>query len=165
MLTASAAAEKATNLGTYLFALGGSRFRQGKQHQMLETLYKFAASFLAPKDHIIDFLPRSFDIDRFHELKEIWGISIAALLYRARELGRMTDSTYRRAVMVIAKNRWRINEPFPIRGHESADLLRRGLEVLRSSGKPDAEIIREARLPADFIADISPQNALPELYL
>jgi Zn-dependent peptidase ImmA (M78 family)/transcriptional regulator with XRE-family HTH domain len=135
-------------------------------NQILESqANSFAASFLTPKEQIIDSLPRSFDIERFHELKETWGVSIAALLYRSRELGRMTESTYRRAMMTIAKNRWRINEPFPIRGHESADLLRRGLEVLRSSGKSDADLIREARLPADFLSDVSPQNVLPILSL
>lgn len=135
-------------------------------NQILESqANSFAASFLAPRDQIGGLLPRSFDIERYRELKDMWGISIAALLYRARELGRMTESTYRRAMMIFARNRWRINEPFPIRGQETADLLRRALDVLNGSGKSDAEIILEARLPADFLSDISPQSALQEIRL
>jgi Zn-dependent peptidase ImmA (M78 family)/transcriptional regulator with XRE-family HTH domain len=133
-------------------------------NQILESqAQSFAASFLAPRDQIIDSLPKSFDIEKFRDLKNIWGVSISALLYRSRELGRMTESTYRRAMMILAKNRWRINEPFPLQGREDAQLLQRAFDVLNASGKPSASIVEEARLPADFLSEISPQHLLQEV--
>jgi len=130
-----------------------------------EQAQSFAASFLTPEDQIAPLLPKSFDINRFIELKRTWGVSISALLYRAHELGCMSNSTYRRAMMMMSKNRWRINEPFPLKGREDPQLLDRSLEAVQRGGTQLTELISQCRLPADFLEQINRAGALQEVRL
>jgi len=72
-------------------------------NQILETQAQaFASSFLLPRAELTPALPRSFDTEKYGRLKQILGVSIQALLYRARELGRMSEATYR----ALLKIRW-----------------------------------------------------------
>ena len=67
-----------------------------------EQANRFAAEFLMPAEEIGPHLPATTagrGWARFAELKEHWGVSLAALLYRARTLGVMGDVTYRNAMM------------------------------------------------------------------
>jgi Zn-dependent peptidase ImmA (M78 family)/DNA-binding XRE family transcriptional regulator len=125
----------------------------------------FAASFLTPADQIGPLLPKSFDITYLAELKHTWGVSIAALLYRAHELERMSDRTYRRAMMAMSKHGWRVDEPFPLKGKEVPQLLDRSLDAVVRSGTHLAELINRCRLPADFLSDINPRDTLAAVEL
>jgi Zn-dependent peptidase ImmA (M78 family)/transcriptional regulator with XRE-family HTH domain len=64
--------------------------------------HAFAAAFLMPAEHVIDELPRrpprGADWDRLKGLQRRWGVSIAALLYRSRELGTLPEAGFRRAM-------------------------------------------------------------------
>lgn len=125
----------------------------------------FAASFLTPADQIGPLLPKSFDINYLSELKHTWGVSIAALLYRAHELGRMSDRTYRRAMMAMSRNGWRQREPFPLNGNEAPQLLERSLDAVVRSGTHLSDLIRQCRLPADFLSQVNPKSTLEEIYI
>jgi Zn-dependent peptidase ImmA (M78 family)/DNA-binding XRE family transcriptional regulator len=130
-----------------------------------EQAQSFAASFLTPADQIGALLPKSFDINRLAELKRTWGVSISALLYRAHELGRMSGSTYRRAMMTMSKNGWRFQEPFPLHGREQPQLLDRALEAVQRGGMHLPDLIRQCRLPADFVSRVTPSFLLEEIIL
>jgi Zn-dependent peptidase ImmA (M78 family)/transcriptional regulator with XRE-family HTH domain len=64
--------------------------------------HAFAAAFLMPAGDVIDDLPtrppRLDDWEALQHAQRRWGVSIAALLYRAKELGTLTDSAFRRAM-------------------------------------------------------------------
>jgi Zn-dependent peptidase ImmA (M78 family) len=140
--------------------------RHEPANQILEEQAQaFAASFLAPAEQIRPTLPKSFDIGRYAELKRVWGVSIAALLYRSRELGKMSESTYRRAMMTISKNGWRFHEPFPLTGRESTQLLDRVFEVIQKNGVAVPELLRQSRLPANFLSQVTPERDLEEIVL
>ena len=135
-------------------------------NQILEAQAQaFAGSFLMPRDQIAASLPRSFDIERYHALKKTWGVSLQFLLYRARELGRMSESTYRRAMMVFSKNRWRVREPFPLTAREETRLLARAMEVISNAGLREKDILTEARLPATFLAQVTRDSPMPSVTL
>jgi Zn-dependent peptidase ImmA (M78 family)/transcriptional regulator with XRE-family HTH domain len=135
-------------------------------NQILEAQAQaFAGSFLMPRDQIAASLPRSFDIERYHVLKKTWGVLLQFLLYRARELGRMSESTYRRAMMVFSKNRWRVREPFPLTAREETRLLARAMEVISNAGLREKDILTEARLPATFFAQVSHDSPMPSVTL
>jgi Zn-dependent peptidase ImmA (M78 family) len=74
----------------------------------------FAAAFLMPADEIRDQLPTAVDWARLFELKRKWQVSLAALLRRARDLGRMTPATYLTAVKAASARGWRRVEPVPL---------------------------------------------------
>ncbi|MEH1166246.1 hypothetical protein V6V47_12750 [Micromonospora sp. CPCC 205539] len=51
---------------------------------------------------------------RLFELKRYWQVSLAALLMRARRLGRMSDGTYLTAIKAASARGWRRVEPVPL---------------------------------------------------
>ncbi len=73
---------------------------------------EFASEFLLPtfayKRDTIDF---SNNIDSYIRLKRKWKVSIAAMAYKNRELGIITQRQYQYLLSVINKNNMRINEP------------------------------------------------------
>jgi Zn-dependent peptidase ImmA (M78 family)/transcriptional regulator with XRE-family HTH domain len=85
--------------------------------------HKFAAAFLMPANEIRDQLPNTVDWPRLFGLKQQWQVSLAALLMRARTLGRMNERTYLTAVKTLSARGWRRREPVPLGAPEQADLL------------------------------------------
>ena len=89
----------------------------------------FAGALLMPRDEILEELPRRWDFPVFAALKRRWGVSLAALLYRARELGRLTENSYRWAVTTLAREYGRRTEPVDLGPVEQPKLLSRAAEL------------------------------------
>ena len=85
--------------------------------------HQFAAAFLMPANEIRDQLPNTVDWPRLFALKQQWQVSLAALLMRARTLGRMNERTYLTAVKTLSARGWRRREPVPLGAPEQPDLL------------------------------------------
>jgi len=83
----------------------------------------FAAAFLMPRDQIYRELPDRVDWPRLFQLKRRWQVSLAALLMRARTLGRMTEATYLTAVKAASARGWRRVEPVPLGAPEQPRML------------------------------------------
>jgi Zn-dependent peptidase ImmA (M78 family) len=96
--------------------------------------HSFAAAFLMPREDIAQELPERADWPRLFQLKRRWQVSIAALLMRARELERMSPSTYLSAVKSISMRGWRRLEPVPLGEPERPQLFPARVEQLRSAG-------------------------------
>ncbi len=71
---------------------------------------RFAGAFLAPRDSFIEECPRRWNFHAFRQLKFRWKMSIQALLYRAKDLGCISQSTYQRAMIQLSRNNMRKNE-------------------------------------------------------
>jgi Zn-dependent peptidase ImmA (M78 family) len=76
--------------------------------------HRFAAAFLMPADEIRNQLPTTVDWPRLFELKRYWQVSLAALLMRARTLGRISENTYLTAIKAASARGWRRVEPVPL---------------------------------------------------
>ena len=76
-----------------------------------EEAWDFAAEFLTPGAEISDQLA-NLNIDRLGRLKTEWGISMQAILQRAKKLGKISDSYHRFLWIQIAKCGYRVREPF-----------------------------------------------------
>lgn len=74
---------------------------------------EFAAAFLMPEEDIIDDLER-VTIQRMIELKPKWGVSIAALIRRAKTLGVIGQRRYTSLFQQLSRLGYRKREPFPI---------------------------------------------------
>jgi len=85
--------------------------------------HQFAAAFLMPANEIRDQLPTTVDWPWLFALKQRWQVSLAALLMRARTLGRMNERTYLTAVKTLSARGWRRREPVPLGAPEQPDLL------------------------------------------
>lgn len=109
--------------------------------------HQFAAAFLMPADDIRSQLPTTVDWPRLFELKRTWQVSLAALLMRARTLGRMSERTYLSAIKAASARGWRRTEPVPLGQPEQPGRL---MGYLAS---PDSRAAR-AVLPRHVVADI-----------
>jgi Zn-dependent peptidase ImmA (M78 family) len=115
----------------------------------------FASCFLFPRAVAERELPDRLDAGgwtRLAELKRKWGISIAALLYRANRLQVMTDDRYRNAMRHMAMKGWRTLEPGDkeLGLPEAPSLIESALKkVEMESGLSFDEFVLSAGLPLD----------------
>jgi Zn-dependent peptidase ImmA (M78 family)/transcriptional regulator with XRE-family HTH domain len=108
--------------------------------------HAFAAALLMPAEEILDTLPRrpprGSDWDRLYELRRHWGVSVAALLYRARELGTLPEAGFRRAMTRLTQLGLR---------HHDGDALGPPEQPLLLQNAVDA-LLRHRRLEIDDLA-------------
>lgn len=71
----------------------------------------FAAEFLLPEQAMKSEIVKSPTLTDFAKLKPRWGVSIQALVYRARDLRLITERQYRYMFEQISKLKWRRREP------------------------------------------------------
>lgn len=118
----------------------------------------FAAEFLMPAAQIAPELPTRVDLPALLNLRHRWGVSVAALLYRCRELGTLSEASYKRAMMRISRLGWRADEP--VRGEplgaapgehlpvERPALLPRAFDLAASRGVTIGTLVDALQLPA-----------------
>lgn len=95
----------------------------------------FASALLLPREPFLAECPRRLDWMRLRQLKKRWGVSLAALVRRAYDLGLYTEATYRRAYMLLNQKGWRTNEPDePVM--ERPTMLQRALGMVAQAGYP-----------------------------
>jgi len=87
--------------------------------------HAFAAEFLMPAADIRHELPAHAGWPALFELKRKWQVSLAALLMRSRNLGRMCPSSYLTAVKALSARGWRRIEPEPLGAPEQPAHLRK----------------------------------------
>lgn len=90
---------------------------------------RFAGAFLAPRDSFLEECPRSWSLSAFQHLKFRWRMSIQALLYRAKDLECISQSTHQRAMIQLTKLNMRKNEG-PEWDVEQPVLLSQALDLL-----------------------------------
>jgi Zn-dependent peptidase ImmA (M78 family)/DNA-binding XRE family transcriptional regulator len=135
-------------------------------HKVLEhQAHRFAGALLFPRSAFRAEVGAP-TLDYFCSLKKRWGISIAAMVYRAFDLGIIDDVERSALYRNMARRRWRgtLQEPYdspdemPV---ERPRMLRRGIEValgagisrstiLNSVSLPERELEQIAGLPRDF---------------
>ena len=74
----------------------------------------FASSFLLPEARAREALPSRLDASgwsRLAEMKRVWGMSMSALLYRARSLGIISPEAHQAAMRYMSARGWRRQEP------------------------------------------------------
>lgn len=119
----------------------------------------FAAAFLMPAQEIAAQLPRRFSLAAYLDLKRVWGVSVAALLYRGRSLGVITDTAYRRAVIAMSSQYGRRREPGDLGPAERALMLRRAAELAASPQDPVVFLAAATRLHMTTIQEILDEPA------
>jgi Zn-dependent peptidase ImmA (M78 family) len=81
-------------------------------HPLVEDeAWDFASEFLMPADEVSNQL-KGLNLDKLGQLKKEWGVSMQAIIYYAKKLGKISDSYNRYLWMQIAKSGSRLNEPF-----------------------------------------------------
>lgn len=124
----------------------------GADEEMEREANQFAAEFLLPAEEVIAELPtgasRSQDlITTLSGLKEHWGVSYRALLRRARELDRMSETTFRRASQMLNDRGWRQREPGKMQTLEMPNTLPDALDRYLGYGVDRDLVLEEVGIP------------------
>ena len=128
----------------------GEAFADRRQAELEAT--QFASSFLLPRDSMIACGVRTAHLNTLLDLKQQWGASIAALVYRLHTLGLLSERRYRSAFIELASLGWRLREPHNTEqgiAPESSQLLHKVLTELRAEGIMRADIARQLHLYGD----------------
>jgi Zn-dependent peptidase ImmA (M78 family)/transcriptional regulator with XRE-family HTH domain len=129
-----------------------------------DQAHRFAAELLMPADQIRDLLPATMGGNVWRtlgRLKEHWGVSMQALLYRARWLGRLSDVSYRNAMTTTSARGWRRNEPGLMSAVEQASLLPRAVELLAQEGIDETQLVEQCRVPVDLFRTVTARGPHP----
>ena len=94
---------------TLLHELGHLTMHRSKSDVTEDEANRLAGAVLIPESDFDLAMEGSPTISDFIELKKHWGMSVAALVYRARELGYVDDHRYRS--LQIQMSKWRRIEP------------------------------------------------------
>lgn len=109
--------------------------------EMEKEADQFASAFLMPERDIVDDL-NPVTIQHMLELKQVWRVSMAALFFRARDLGVITERRYVSLQQQLSRLGYRKREPFPI-PQEHPRLVKILLEKHKSElGYTDQELAR-----------------------
>lgn len=140
------AAHELGHLVMHTEAEPGSRLVESQAHD-------FASSLLLPQAVAQRELPSRIDAagwTRLAQLKQKWGISISALLYRTRALGMLGEDPYRNAMRYMSAKGWRTTEPGDreLGPPEAPLLFERGLRTVEiESGHALHDLIDSVHLP------------------
>lgn len=141
--------DAAHELGHLIMHLNADPYDRSIERQA----HDFAASFLLPADIAIEVLPKRIDAAgwlKLAELKRDWGISMSALLYRARDLEILRPDAYRSAMKYMSARGWRTAEPGDreMGMPEAPAIVERSLKMIKVEyGMSPDDIIHAAHLP------------------
>lgn len=117
----------------------------GPDHEERETqAFRFGQALLFPRGPFV----RQFwtavqsGIDGLRDLKRQWGLSIAALIYRAKDLGLINAAEYRRLNRTRGRRGWISNEPDepPV---DEPELMRSVLDAAAALGRGPQDLAAE----------------------
>ena len=102
--------------------------------QMEDEANNFAAAFLLPKNSFFLDLKDANDLDAYLKLKKKWKVSVAAMVMRAKHLGRINNNQYQHLMKQISYRKWRIAEPFDdIWELQRPILFKKSIQVLKEN--------------------------------
>lgn len=118
------------------------------QPAMERQAQRFAGALLLPADALRDEWPGPpLDWGHLLRLKSRWGISMGAILFRARELELLSATAYTNAMKYLSRKGWRVREPGTKHAPEEPALLAEALSLLERSGTSLEDLANEAHLP------------------
>lgn len=125
------------------------------EHRRIEQqAHWFAAAFLAPTSELESELPKSLDWPALASLKRRWGLSMASLLMRTRDLGRISEAEYTRGMRHMSLKGWRKVEPVQLGAPERPLLLGRAVAALATTGMSLESLAEECGLPSELVEQI-----------
>jgi Zn-dependent peptidase ImmA (M78 family)/transcriptional regulator with XRE-family HTH domain len=113
---------------------------------------EFAAALLMPPADGRAAL-REISLPKLAELKKTWGMSMAALIRRARDLGTINDYRYRQLNIELSAAGYKMSEPVPL-PDEPPTAVPALLSRLTSEGRTVAELAASARMTEREFQDV-----------
>jgi Zn-dependent peptidase ImmA (M78 family) len=114
-----------------------------------------------PADDIRSTLPRAPAWNELLILKSRWGVSIGALLMRARTLRVMPERTYAQAVRYMSTRGWRTSEPGDLGAGEAPQLLALAAAASSQSGVSIGTLSADTGWPEPIIRNLLAASSDP----
>lgn len=149
--------------------LGHGVLAHGEEHAPLEhdekerQANRFAGAFLMPADGFSrEFLHANSSISALLALKERWGVSLQAMVYRAHQLGLINLAEYRERFRQISRRGWRLDEPNEPHA-EHPELFALALDAYtRKTGRTLRDIAVSLRVHPELISSVTGIELPPE---
>ena len=91
----------------------------------------FASAFLMPRESFgRDVVPYSTKVEYYRSLKKKWGVSMQAMMYRARQLGIISANQFQYMMRIVSAKGWRTSEPGDVPGRLNDTIFQAALDVL-----------------------------------
>lgn len=117
----------------------------------------FASAFLMPAEQVAPYLPRRAPTiggwSTVLDSRRHWGVSAKALLYRARELGALSESAFRRAMVSYNKHGLQSKDGSELGEPEVPLLILRSVEALQVAEAAEA-VADDALVPRSLVEDL-----------
>src|SRR3984893_14480610 len=127
---------------------GGAKQGRSAEHEA----HLFAASFLMPRDDVLATIPFVTSLDQLVKTKSRWGVSVAALAYRAHKLRLLTDWQYRTFCIRI-NQKYGTDEPNGL-PPERSSVWQMILTELWKEGVTKTHIATRLAIPADEMENL-----------
>lgn len=118
----------------------------------------FASAFLMPAASVASYLPtrapNAREWQRILDSRRHWGVSAKALLYRARELGVLNESAFRRTMIDYNRRGMAEADGSELGSPEAPLMLHRAAEALGIGENPVELLVAEALVPRDLLLDV-----------
>lgn len=129
-------------------------------HVLEQQAEEFASAFLMPAADVLPYLPQGHvswaDLE---EAKRVWGVSLQALLVRARRLGTISDRVYQNSFRNLSRQGWRRNEPVDLGPPEEPQLLSRALTLMTRKGLSAEDLFRTVAMPERYLPSLAGPTA------
>lgn len=123
--------------------------------------HRFASALLMPGTEIAAHLPtRGDDLRQLEAVARTWGVSMQAVLMRARDLGRLSAEEHTRGMKRLSAAGWRTKEPVEIGPPEQPTLLQSAVGALPQAGTSLEAVAEAVGLP---FGRLQRMVSLPEL--
>lgn len=121
----------------------------------------FAAAFLMPEDSIRPYLSSTVNWRELMDVKARWGVSLSALLLRARDLQILSPARYVSSMKYMSARGWRKAEPGDrvLGAPEDPRLMRAALRRMKADGLALEDITEEAGLPTVDVRELVATSA------
>lgn len=135
-------------------------------HTMEEEANSFASEFLMPSIDIGPHLTQ-LTLEKAAYMKPFWRTSIAAIVYRAKTLNRITQGQYEYIWRQISAKGWRVNEPVQLEvGNEVPSLLKALFAFMQDQmGYTEQELVQVLGLYYDELREMYPFANKPRMRL
>ena len=127
---------------------GGAKQGRSAEHEA----HLFAASLLMPSDDVLAVIPFIRSLDQLVKWKARWGVSVAALAYRAHKLNLLTDWQYRTYCIRINQI-YGTHEPNGL-APERSSIWQTILTDLWKDGVTKGHIAAQLAIPADEMENL-----------
>ncbi len=105
----------------------------------------FASAFLLPRETFgKDVAPYANNVEYYRALRKKWGVSMQAMMYRARQLDLITANQFQYMMRIVSAKGWRKHEPGDTPGRLNSTIFQSAFDVLFDGGYLDAKSVMQA---------------------